>query len=50
MVVTDYKVEPVIQTIINEARTGNSGDGKIFVYDILEAVRIRTGARGDEAI
>ncbi len=43
-------VDSVIETIQNEARTDNIGDGKIFVYDLTEAVRIRTGERGEEAL
>jgi nitrogen regulatory protein P-II 1 len=43
-------VEPTIQAILAGARTGEVGDGKIFVYDLAEVVRIRTGERGTEAI
>ena len=43
-------VEPTIEGIIEGAYTGNIGDGKIFVLDLLECVRIRTGERGNEAI
>lgn len=43
-------VEPTIQAILSGARTGEVGDGKIFVYDLAEVVRIRTGERGTEAI
>lgn len=43
-------VEPTIQAILSGARTGEVGDGKIFVYDLAEVVRIRTGERGSEAI
>ena len=45
----DY-VEPTIKAIIKGARTGNIGDGKIFVLDLPECIRIRTGERGNEAI
>jgi nitrogen regulatory protein P-II 2 len=45
----DY-VEKTIEAIIRGARTGDVGDGKIFVYDLAECVRIRTGERGGEAI
>ena len=48
--VNDEFVEPTIDAIIKGARTGNIGDGKIFVIDMLECVRIRTGERGKEAI
>lgn len=43
-------VEPTIKAIIKGARTGNIGDGKIFVLDLLECIRIRTGERDGEAI
>ncbi|MBN2088436.1 P-II family nitrogen regulator [candidate division KSB1 bacterium] len=43
-------VEPTIDAIINGARTNNVGDGKIFVVDLVECVRIRTGERGTRAI
>ena len=43
-------VEPTIQAIIKGARTGEIGDGKIFVLDLYEVVRIRTGERGHEAL
>ncbi len=44
------KVEEVIEAIIKGARTGEIGDGKIFVYNLQDVVRIRTGRRGREAI
>ena len=40
----------VLDAIERAARTGKIGDGKIFVYEVQEAVRIRTGERGEEAI
>jgi nitrogen regulatory protein P-II 1 len=43
-------VEPTIEAIISGARTGNIGDGKIFVMDLAECIRIRTGEKGPEAI
>ncbi len=43
-------VEPTIAAIVEGARTGSIGDGKIFVVDLPECVRIRTGERGSEAI
>ena len=48
--VNEEFVEPTIAAIIEGARTGNIGDGKIFVLDLPECVRIRTGERGAEAI
>lgn len=43
-------VEPTIDAIIKGARTGNIGDGKIFILDLLDCIRIRTGETGGEAI
>jgi len=48
--VNESFVEPTIQAISKGAHTGEVGDGKIFVYDLAEVVRIRTGERGGEAI
>ena len=48
--VNDDFVEATIEAIIGAARTGEIGDGKIFVSDLTECIRIRTGQRGDEAI
>ena len=50
VVVTDELVEKVTDAIQSAANTGRIGDGKIFVIPVAEAVRIRTGERGDEAI
>ncbi len=50
IVIPDDSVEKVIEIIVETARTGDIGDGKIFVYDILNAVRIRTGESGDSAV
>ncbi|MFC1620886.1 P-II family nitrogen regulator [Candidatus Omnitrophota bacterium] len=43
-------VEPTIKAIIKGAKTGKIGDGKIFILDLPDCVRIRTGERGNEAI
>ena len=48
--VNESFVEPTINAIIKGAKTGNIGDGKIFVLDLPECIRIRTGERGGEAI
>ena len=50
LVVQDDFVAQAIDAIQNSARTGNLGDGKIFVLDVVEAVRVRTGERGNTAI
>ena len=50
VVVEDVLVENVIEAITQAARTGRIGDGKIFVLPIDEAIRIRTGDRGADAI
>jgi len=50
IVVLDHQVENVLQVIIENARTGSYGDGQIFVLDVRDAVRIRTGERGDSAV
>ncbi len=50
LVVRDEDVEEVIETITSFARTGNVGDGKIFIIPVEDAVRIRTGERGDKAL
>ena len=47
---TDELADRVVETIINEAGTGNIGDGKIFIFELSDAVRIRTGERGQEAL
>lgn len=50
MVVPDNRVDEVLEAITSAARTGKIGDGKIFVYEVLEAVRIRNGDRGEAAV
>jgi nitrogen regulatory protein P-II 1 len=50
IVTSDSLVEKVVQTIEKTAKTGKIGDGKIFVYPVDEAVRIRTGERGEAAV
>jgi len=48
--VNDNFLKPTIEAIISGARTGNIGDGKIFVLDLPECIRIRTGETGNNAI
>ena len=50
VVVEDSVVASVIDAITQAARTGRIGDGKIFVFDVAEIIRIRTGERGSDAI
>jgi nitrogen regulatory protein P-II 1 len=50
LVVADQLVPKVVETIIAAAKTGSIGDGKVFVLPVEEAVRIRTGERGEDAI
>ncbi len=48
--VSDEKLEEVLNAIQEGAKTGEIGDGKIFIYNLLDAVRIRTGEKGEEAL
>jgi len=48
--VEDKMVERTVEAIINAAKTGRIGDGKIFILPVEEAIRIRTGERGEDAI
>ena len=48
--VSDHFVEPTVKAILRAARTGAVGDGKIFVLDVEQAIRIRTGERGPETV
>src|ERR1700747_1765910 len=50
LVVIDNRLAEVVETITTAARSGRIGDGKIFVYDVSEAIRIRNGDRGDGAV
>ena len=50
IIVQDEMVEKIIETIESSSRTGRIGDGKIFVTDIADVIRIRTGERGEDAI
>jgi nitrogen regulatory protein P-II 1 len=50
VVLTDDMLDAAIEAIIDAAKTDKIGDGKIFVYDIAQAIRIRTGETGDDAI
>lgn len=50
IVVADHLVEKVVEIILKNAHTGNVGDGKIFIYTVDDAIRIRTMERGEEAL
>ena len=50
IIVSDALLDDVINTIMKTAQTGRIGDGKIFVTDLVDTIRIRTGERGEEAI
>ena len=50
VVVTDDKLEATLTAILEAARTGEIGDGKIFVSEVTEAIRIRTEEKGDSAV
>jgi len=50
LVVREADTEKVIDIILNVARTGNIGDGKIFVIPVREVIRVRTGERGDKVV
>lgn len=50
LVVDDNIADKAVETISSIARTGKIGDGKIFVFDVASAIRIRTGETGDEAL
>jgi nitrogen regulatory protein P-II 1 len=50
MVVPDARTEEVVRTLTLSARTGKIGDGKIFVYHVADAIRIRNDDRGDAAL
>lgn len=50
LVVEDSRLDEIVDSIIDTAKTGNFGDGKIFISEIQEAIRIRTGERGEKAL
>ena len=50
VVLPDSKVEEMIPAIMESIKTGNVGDGKLFVYECLDAYRVRTGESGDEVL
>ena len=50
LIISDDMVEKAIEVIVSTAHTGKIGDGKIFVMDVNQVIRIRTGEKGDAAI
>jgi nitrogen regulatory protein P-II 1 len=50
LIVANEQVERCIEAIMNTAKTGKIGDGKIFVYDVERVIRIRTGEENEEAV
>ena len=50
LVVNDKRADEVIRTLVTAARTGKIGDGKIFVYEVADAIRIRNDDRGESAL
>lgn len=50
VVVRDDRVEDAVAIIVETARTGEIGDGKVFISEVLDAIRIRTGERGESAL
>jgi nitrogen regulatory protein PII len=50
IVVEDELLDKAVNVILENARTGHIGDGKIFVMDVVDAYRIRTGERGEDAL
>jgi nitrogen regulatory protein PII len=48
--IPDEKLDSVLKAILDNAKTGEIGDGKIFIYSLDDAVRIRTGEKGDEIL
>ncbi|MBR0272106.1 MAG: P-II family nitrogen regulator [Methanobrevibacter sp.] len=50
LIVNEEDMDRIIDVIIDSARTGEVGDGKIFVSDVEEVIRIRTGERGSDAV
>ena len=50
IVLSDHNVAKTVETICTAAKTGNAGDGLIFIYPVEEVIRIRTGERGHQAL
>jgi nitrogen regulatory protein P-II 1 len=50
IIVRDKNLEKTVSALLNAAKTGNIGDGKIFISDIIESYRIRTGEKGEDSL
>jgi nitrogen regulatory protein P-II 1 len=50
VVVRDEELDIAIEAIIEAARTGEIGDGKLFISEVIDAIRVRTGERGEAAL
>lgn len=50
VVVSDDELEKTIDAVLRSAKTGQVGDGKLFIYDVMDAIRIRTEESGEEAL
>jgi nitrogen regulatory protein P-II 1 len=50
VIVSDKQTDKVVETILKAAKTGQVGDGKIFIYDVEDAIRVRTGESGESAL
>ena len=50
IVVQDENLEPAVTAIVKAGKTGKIGDGKVFIYEVVDAIRIRTDERGDKAV
>ncbi len=50
VVIKDSEAEKAVEIIVSAARTGNIGDGKIFIIPVDDVIRVRTGERGDTAV
>jgi nitrogen regulatory protein P-II 1 len=50
LVISDSRVDEVTRTVVEAARTGKIGDGKIFIFDVIDAIRIRNDDRGEAVL
>jgi nitrogen regulatory protein P-II 1 len=50
IIVRDKNLEKTVNALLNAAKTGNIGDGKIFISDVIESYRIRTGEKGEDSL